>query len=153
MTWEEPKNPNGIVIVHEVEYSKVDTAPKQGNSNEGISTRDANGETISNEVVKEIVQQDTVQGFECLTEHQFLQDRGYELKALDPGNYTARVRVISLAGEGPWTEPVTFNVPEPHTEKINDMESGLGAMGATIGVCIAVVIILVFFIWLLVRWR
>ena len=35
------------------------------------------------------------------------------MKALDPGNYTARVRVISLAGEGPWTEPVLFNVPEP----------------------------------------
>ena len=39
------------------------------------------------------------------------------------------------------------------SEKINDKESGLGAMGATIGVCVAVVIILVFFIWLLVRWR
>ncbi|XP_033634340.1 insulin-like peptide receptor isoform X1 [Asterias rubens] len=149
LTWEEPKNPNGIVIVHEVEFSKVDNTPKQGsNSIEGISSRDANGETISNEVEKKIVVQDT-----CLTEHQFLQDQGYELKALDPGNYTARVRVISLAGEGPWTEPVLFNVPEPLKEKINDKESGLGAMGATIGVCVAVVIILVFFIWLLVRWR
>lgn len=61
LTWEEPKNPNGIVIVHEVEFSKVDNTPKQGsNSIEGISSRDANGETISNEVEKKIVVQDTV---------------------------------------------------------------------------------------------
>ena len=64
LTWEEPKNPNGIVIVHEVEFSKVDNTPKQGsNSIEGISSRDANGETISNEVEKKIVVQDTVSIF------------------------------------------------------------------------------------------
>ena len=60
------------------------------------------------------VKQDKLEGkVICLPESKFHQEQGYEFVGLEPGNYSARVRVISLAGEGPWTPPFIFTVPEP----------------------------------------
>ena len=51
------------------------------------------------------------QQVECVSAQMYKQSMGAEYE-LAVGNYTARVRAISLAGEGPWTEPVRFDVPE-----------------------------------------
>ena len=37
--------------------------------------------------------------------------KGHTLENLDSGNYTFRIRATSLAGNGSWTEAVTFNIP------------------------------------------
>ncbi|KAK7925860.1 hypothetical protein WMY93_008170 [Mugilogobius chulae] len=58
---------------------------------------------------------------ECVSQHQYRTHRGARLSLLGPGNYSARVRATSLAGNGSWTESVSFYVPPPkrdHMEKL-----------------------------------
>lgn len=50
---------------------------------------------------------------ECVSRQHYRQFRGARLSNLGPGNYSARVRVTSLAGNGSWTESVSFYVPPP----------------------------------------
>ncbi|XP_076848316.1 insulin-like growth factor 1a receptor isoform X2 [Brachyhypopomus gauderio] len=51
---------------------------------------------------------------ECVSRQQYEKLRGTRLTNLGFGNYSARVRATSLAGNGSWTEPVSFYVPPPH---------------------------------------
>ena len=48
-----------------------------------------------------------------MSRQQFHEHRGGRLSNLGPGNYSARVRAISLAGNGSWTETVYFYVAPP----------------------------------------
>ncbi|TRY66414.1 hypothetical protein DNTS_003373 [Danionella cerebrum] len=50
---------------------------------------------------------------ECVSRQQYKVLRGAQLNNLASGNYSARVRATSLAGNGSWTEPVSFYVPPP----------------------------------------
>ncbi|XP_055029297.2 insulin-like growth factor 1a receptor isoform X2 [Misgurnus anguillicaudatus] len=50
---------------------------------------------------------------ECVSRQQYRVLRGAQLTNLASGNYSARVRATSLAGNGSWTEPVSFYVPPP----------------------------------------
>uniref|UniRef100_A0A8B9L912 Tyrosine-protein kinase receptor n=1 Tax=Astyanax mexicanus TaxID=7994 RepID=A0A8B9L912_ASTMX len=54
---------------------------------------------------------------ECVSRQQYRELRGARLTNLGFGNYSARVRATSLAGNGSWTEPVSFYVPPPHRKK------------------------------------
>jgi hypothetical protein len=46
---------------------------------------------------------------ECITRSQFLNNgSSYKLQKLPPGNYSLRVRAMSLAGYGDYTEPRYF---------------------------------------------
>uniref|UniRef100_A0A674CH20 Tyrosine-protein kinase receptor n=1 Tax=Salmo trutta TaxID=8032 RepID=A0A674CH20_SALTR len=47
---------------------------------------------------------------ECVSRQLYREQRGARLSNLGPGNYSARVRATSLAGNGSWTEPVSFYV-------------------------------------------
>uniref|UniRef100_A0A671P8L0 Insulin-like growth factor 1 receptor n=1 Tax=Sinocyclocheilus anshuiensis TaxID=1608454 RepID=A0A671P8L0_9TELE len=47
---------------------------------------------------------------ECVSRQQYRVLRGAQLSNLPSGNYSARVRATSLAGNGSWTEPVSFYV-------------------------------------------
>lgn len=38
---------------------------------------------------------------------------GYKFEKLEPGNYSIRIRSISLAGAGPWTEAIYLSIPSP----------------------------------------
>ncbi|XP_013858973.1 insulin-like growth factor 1a receptor [Austrofundulus limnaeus] len=49
----------------------------------------------------------------CVSRQQYRQYKGARLTNLSPGNYSARVRATSLAGNGSWTESVSFYVPPP----------------------------------------
>ncbi|CAL8355601.1 unnamed protein product [Lota lota] len=53
---------------------------------------------------------------ECVSRQQFREHRGARLSNLGPGNYSARVRATSLAGNGSWTETVFFYVAPPKRE-------------------------------------
>ncbi|XP_044212199.1 insulin-like growth factor 1a receptor [Thunnus albacares] len=55
---------------------------------------------------------------ECVSRHQYREHRGARLTNLGSGNYSACVRAISLAGNGSWTESVTFRVPPPKQEDV-----------------------------------
>uniref|UniRef100_A0AAV2KZ43 Tyrosine-protein kinase receptor n=1 Tax=Knipowitschia caucasica TaxID=637954 RepID=A0AAV2KZ43_KNICA len=58
---------------------------------------------------------------ECVSQKHYRLHWGARLSQLGPGNYSARVRARSLAGNGSWTEKVTFYVPPPkrdNTEKL-----------------------------------
>ncbi|KAJ8344150.1 hypothetical protein SKAU_G00314790 [Synaphobranchus kaupii] len=50
---------------------------------------------------------------ECVSRQQYREQRGAKLSNLGPGNYSARVRATSLAGNGSWTESASFYVPQP----------------------------------------
>uniref|UniRef100_A0A4W4DND1 Tyrosine-protein kinase receptor n=1 Tax=Electrophorus electricus TaxID=8005 RepID=A0A4W4DND1_ELEEL len=47
---------------------------------------------------------------ECISRQHYREQRALRLTNLGPGNYSARVRATSLAGNGSWTEPVAFYV-------------------------------------------
>uniref|UniRef100_A0A8C1I676 Tyrosine-protein kinase receptor n=1 Tax=Cyprinus carpio TaxID=7962 RepID=A0A8C1I676_CYPCA len=53
---------------------------------------------------------------ECVSRQQYRVLRGAQLSNLPSGNYSARVRATSLAGNGSWTEPVSFYVPPPKSK-------------------------------------
>uniref|UniRef100_A0A673C765 Tyrosine-protein kinase receptor n=1 Tax=Sphaeramia orbicularis TaxID=375764 RepID=A0A673C765_9TELE len=50
---------------------------------------------------------------ECVSQQHFREHRGARLTNLGSGNYSARVRATSLAGNGSWTESIYFYVPPP----------------------------------------
>ncbi|XP_043934319.1 insulin-like growth factor 1 receptor [Protopterus annectens] len=61
---------------------------------------------------------------ECVPRQDYAVHGGARLTRLDPGNYSARVQAISLAGNGSWTEPVFFYVqakPQPYEHLIHLM--------------------------------
>uniref|UniRef100_A0A8C5RUR9 receptor protein-tyrosine kinase n=1 Tax=Laticauda laticaudata TaxID=8630 RepID=A0A8C5RUR9_LATLA len=51
---------------------------------------------------------------ECISRQEYKKLAGAKLTHLNPGNYTVRVQATSLAGNGSWTEPISFYVqPKP----------------------------------------
>uniref|UniRef100_A0ACB8F1D0 Uncharacterized protein n=1 Tax=Sphaerodactylus townsendi TaxID=933632 RepID=A0ACB8F1D0_9SAUR len=49
---------------------------------------------------------------QCISRKHFARDQGCKLRGLQPGNYSVRVRATSLSGNGSWTEPSYFYVPD-----------------------------------------
>ncbi|NWI04658.1 IGF1R factor, partial [Tichodroma muraria] len=47
---------------------------------------------------------------ECVSRQEYKKLGGAKLTHLNPGNYSARVQATSLAGNGSWTEPISFYV-------------------------------------------
>lgn len=47
---------------------------------------------------------------ECVSRQHYREHKGVKLSNLGPGNYSARVRATSLAGNGSWTDPIAFYV-------------------------------------------
>uniref|UniRef100_A0A8C6UVR6 Tyrosine-protein kinase receptor n=1 Tax=Neogobius melanostomus TaxID=47308 RepID=A0A8C6UVR6_9GOBI len=52
----------------------------------------------------------------CVSRNMYRQTQGWKLRLLHSGNYTVRIRATSLAGNGSWTEPTYFYVPD--SEKV-----------------------------------
>lgn len=49
----------------------------------------------------------------CVSRLRYAKFGGVHLALLPPGNYSARVRATSLAGNGSWTDGVAFYIPGP----------------------------------------
>ncbi|XP_058522571.1 insulin-like growth factor 1 receptor [Ochotona princeps] len=49
---------------------------------------------------------------ECISRQHYRKYGGIKLNRLNPGNYTARIQATSLSGNGSWTDPVFFYVPD-----------------------------------------
>uniref|UniRef100_A0ABM5ELH1 Tyrosine-protein kinase receptor n=1 Tax=Pogona vitticeps TaxID=103695 RepID=A0ABM5ELH1_9SAUR len=55
----------------------------------------------------------------CVSRRDYSNNHGCKLRVLQPGNYSARVRATSLAGNGSWTEPVYFYVSDSLGSPVN----------------------------------
>lgn len=106
LTWKEPKMPNGIIVAYRIEHHRTDSG-------------------TLNPVVK------------CLTRKEYLKNgRGYVLTNLPPGNYSFRVRAMSLAGEGPFTKLFHFSV-----EEILAQSSWGTLVGLLVGGCLVLMVL------------
>ncbi|XP_077174723.1 insulin receptor-related protein isoform X2 [Paroedura picta] len=53
----------------------------------------------------------------CVSRHRYSSHGGYHLALLQPGNYSAKVRATSLAGNGSWTGAIKFYIPGSEEEE------------------------------------
>ncbi|XP_067209270.1 insulin-like receptor isoform X2 [Linepithema humile] len=83
--WDEPPQPNGLIVAYQIEYKRVD---------------------IKN--IKSMIICVTRREFTK-------RDNSYILKDLSAGNYSVKVRATSLAGNGAYTEVKYFYIPESGT--------------------------------------
>uniref|UniRef100_A0A8C3JDZ2 receptor protein-tyrosine kinase n=1 Tax=Calidris pygmaea TaxID=425635 RepID=A0A8C3JDZ2_9CHAR len=83
LRWEEPRNPNGLILKYEIKYSR------------------------ESEVTTVV----------CVSRHRYSKYGGVHLALLQPGNYSAKVRATSLAGNGSWTGLVKFYILGPAEEE------------------------------------
>ncbi|XP_064422051.1 insulin-like growth factor 1a receptor [Latimeria chalumnae] len=56
---------------------------------------------------------------QCVSRQDYRKYGGAKLSRLTPGNYSARVQATSLAGNGSWTDPVSFYVQNKATDNRN----------------------------------
>lgn len=87
LTWPEPVQPNGVVLMYEIKY-RLGPEPEK---------------------------------HECVSQQHYRAHRGTRLSNLGAGNYSARVRARSLAGNGSWTESVSFYVPPPKRDNMDKL--------------------------------
>ncbi|XP_057182404.1 insulin receptor b [Triplophysa rosa] len=80
--WQEPKAPNGMIILYEVKYIRMS---------------------------------DNYEDQICVSRITYEKNHGCRLRVGHPGNYSVRIRATSLAGNGSWTEPSYFFVPNRDT--------------------------------------
>uniref|UniRef100_A0A8B9K959 Tyrosine-protein kinase receptor n=1 Tax=Astyanax mexicanus TaxID=7994 RepID=A0A8B9K959_ASTMX len=72
--WQEPKAPNGMIVLYEINYRR--------------------------------------ELHHCVSRISYEKTRGCKLRVGHPGNYSVRIRATSLAGNGSWTEPTYFFMPD-----------------------------------------
>ncbi|XP_030640269.1 insulin receptor b [Chanos chanos] len=55
---------------------------------------------------------DTEELHQCVSRITYETMKGYKLRVMHPGNYSVQIRATSLAGNGSWTEPMFFHMPD-----------------------------------------
>ncbi|XP_063296316.1 insulin receptor-related protein isoform X2 [Pelobates fuscus] len=81
----------------------------------------------------------------CVSRQRFQKYNGVHLSLLQPGNYSARIRATSLAGNGSWTEPTVFFILGPEEEQSENLYLLLKVMPIVLLLIIALVAVFVFF--------
>ncbi|NXV24088.1 INSRR protein, partial [Cepphus grylle] len=112
LRWEEPRNPNGLILKYEIKYSR------------------------ESEEVTTVV---------CVSRHRYSKYGGVHLALLQPGNYSAKVRATSLAGNGSWTGLVKFYILGPAEEESGSFYILLTVMPVVLMVLISCLAVFVFF--------
>ncbi|KAG8263638.1 hypothetical protein J6590_029115 [Homalodisca vitripennis] len=80
ISWEEPEDPNGIIVSFQIEHRRSDLQ---------------NAKAIT----------------ECLTHENYIKNgKKYYLRGLHPGKYVYRLRTVSLAGPGTFTDLFEFEI-------------------------------------------
>ncbi|XP_028649838.1 insulin receptor-related protein-like isoform X1 [Erpetoichthys calabaricus] len=87
LKWEEPPRPNGLILKYQIRYTKL--------------KKD---------------QDEEFEAEECVPRKMYEKFKGYQIRRLQAGNYSAIVRATSLYGNGSWTEPVNFYIPGPEED-------------------------------------
>lgn len=106
LRWQEPRNPNGLILKYEIKYSResevriqlVIPLPETGMSPLPLPLHPQEVTTVV-----------------CVSRHRYAKYGGVHLALLQPGNYSAKVRATSLAGNGSWTGLVKFYILGPGT--------------------------------------
>ncbi|CAL8279425.1 unnamed protein product [Lota lota] len=62
----------------------------------------------------------------CVSRNMYRMYNGTKLRVVHPGNYSARVRATSLAGNGSWTTPMHFYVQDLRTDPSNMLKILIG---------------------------
>ncbi|XP_059726871.1 insulin receptor-related protein isoform X2 [Haemorhous mexicanus] len=112
LRWEEPRNPNGLILKYEIKYSR------------------------ETEEVTTVV---------CVSRHRYSKYGGVHLALLQPGNYSAKVRATSLAGNGSWTGLVKFYILGPAEEESSSFYVLLTVTPVVLMVLISCLAVFVFF--------
>ncbi|NWR55387.1 INSRR protein, partial [Bucorvus abyssinicus] len=112
LRWEEPRNPNGLILKYEIKYSR------------------------ESEEVTTVV---------CVSRHRYSKYGGVHLALLQPGNYSAKVRATSLAGNGSWTGLIKFYILGPAEEESGSFHVLLMVAPVVLMVLISCLAVFVFF--------
>ncbi|XP_072840343.1 insulin receptor-related protein isoform X3 [Pogona vitticeps] len=80
----------------------------------------------------------------CVSRHRYAQYGGFHLALLQPGNYSAKVRATSLAGNGSWTGLLKFYILGPEEEETSNVYVLLTLMPVILMVGIACLAVFVF---------
>lgn len=82
---------------------------------------------------------------QCVPRHVYQKFGGARISRLQPGNYSATVHTTSLAGNGSWTEPITFHIPAlPLEKKYEDFLTVLTLMPVALLVAILLLAVIVY---------
>ncbi|XP_069460668.1 insulin receptor-related protein [Ambystoma mexicanum] len=81
----------------------------------------------------------------CVSRQRYGRYRGVHLTLLQPGNYSAKIRATSLAGNGSWTVPIVFYILGPDEEQPEGFYVLLKVMPIVLLVVIAFLAVFVFF--------
>ncbi|XP_062453725.1 insulin receptor-related protein [Rhea pennata] len=111
LRWEEPRNPNGLILKYEIKYSR------------------------ESEVTTVV----------CVSRHRYSKYGGVHLALLQPGNYSAKVRATSLAGNGSWTGLIKFYILGPAEEESSSLYVLLTVTPVVLMVLISCLAVFVFF--------
>lgn len=111
LRWPEPVNPNGLILMYEIKFRQGTEVSLHGPGRlrpmgalQGLKPQ------VDTVCVCVFFQPEK---HECVSRQHYRVHKGTRLTNLGYGNYSARVRATSLAGNGSWTEPVSFYVPPP----------------------------------------
>eukprot|EP00058_Branchiostoma_floridae_P000276 XP_002585764.1 hypothetical protein BRAFLDRAFT_128184 [Branchiostoma floridae] len=120
--WPKPYQPNSMVVLYNVEYKKLGA--------------DGNYEQPQQK---------------CVESYKLMEQQGYTISNLVAGNYSVRVQATSFAGNGSWSNYVTFYVEEEDTSPANqDPQQQVPVslmIGMGVGFSLLVLLAVVFAFW------
>lgn len=106
LRWLEPPDPNGLILKYEIKYRRLGEVGARG-----IPIPVPFCASIAFLAsCSGLLQEATVL---CVSRLRYAKFGGVHLALLPPGNYSARVRATSLAGNGSWTDSVAFYILGP----------------------------------------
>ncbi|PIK45733.1 putative insulin-like peptide receptor, partial [Apostichopus japonicus] len=100
--WEPPPHSNGVVLKYEVEVVE-EVKPK--------TVETVTFATASPEAGINSTSQEQIQGGYCISAFAFTEAGGFTFTLRNSGNFSVRVRAVTLAGNGNWTRSEPLNVP------------------------------------------
>lgn len=115
LRWQEPRNPNGLILKYEIKYSReseVRTRLRCWGAQRPPARCHRVGWGGCPHYHHPLAPQEVITVV-CVSRHRYAKYGGVHLALLQPGNYSAKVRATSLAGNGSWTGLVKFYILGP----------------------------------------
>lgn len=100
--WDPPKSPNGLIVAYEIEYV-----------NHGSQVKVWRLFWFNCKLFQDVPSFQKPKK-DCVNVSDYERRRGHALTDLPPGNWSVRVRCLSLAQRGSWSKEIFFVIPEPY---------------------------------------
>lgn len=117
LRWQEPRNPNGLILKYEIKYSRESEVRTRlhcwGAQRPPARYHEGWGMSPLPPSPRQPAHPQEVTTVVCVSRHRYAKYGGVHLALLQPGNYSAKVRATSLAGNGSWTGLVKFYILGP----------------------------------------